>query len=353
MSRSISTGSGAAPRPAHRRWADMLREDALCMHYQPLLDLRAGRVTKVEALARLRDGDVLIAPGQFLPSLGSDDHLVLYMRGLAQVLTQRNAWRRVGIDVVVSVNLPPAALCDSRYFDATRTAFDEFGCEAGELTLEILESGALPQGVALDKQIAGYKTLGVDFAQDDLGTGHSSLSRLRELPFDCVKIDRSIADLQDHDAADVLPFIHHLTRLGQALGKAVVVEGVEDPALLDALRIFGVDLAQGYGIARPMPGEQLPDWIAQTRFEPQFTARASRCARLAHLMVWEERMLADAHLRTRSAAGQHGSQADIDTWFPDDGPSAQARDGLLDAARNSGVHSGAYRAARQRLIAAM
>jgi sensor c-di-GMP phosphodiesterase-like protein len=70
MSRSISTESGAAPRPVHRRWADMLREDALCMHYQPLLDLRAGRVTKVEALARLRDGDVLIAPGQFLPSLG-------------------------------------------------------------------------------------------------------------------------------------------------------------------------------------------------------------------------------------------------------------------------------------------
>jgi EAL domain-containing protein (putative c-di-GMP-specific phosphodiesterase class I) len=179
------------------------------------------------------------------------------------------------------------------------------------------------------------------------------LSRLRELPFDCVKIDRSIADLQDHDAADVLPFIHHLTRLGQALGKAVVVEGVEDPALLDALRIFGVDLAQGYGIARPMPGEQLPDWIAQTHFEPQCVAGASRCARLAHLMVWEERMLADAHLRTRSAAGQHGSQADIDTWLPDDGPSAQARDGLLDAARDSGVHSGAYRAARQRLIAAM
>ncbi|BCF97564.1 hypothetical protein PPGU19_021330 [Paraburkholderia sp. PGU19] len=331
----------------------MLREDALCMHYQPLLDLRAGRVTKVEALARLRDGDVLFAPGQFLPSLGNDDHLELYRRGLAQVLTQRNAWRRIGIDIVVSVNLPPTALCDPRYFDATRAAFDEFGCETGELMLEILESGALPQGVELDQQIAGYKTLGVDLAQDDLGTGHSSLSRLRELPFDCLKIDRSIADLHDHDAADVLPFIHHLTRLGQALGKAVVVEGVEDPELLDALRVFGVDLAQGYGIARPMSGEQFPEWIAQTHFEPSCAAGASRYARLAHLMVWEERMLADAHLRTRSAAGQRDVQAGIDAWLPDDGPSTQARDGLLDAARDSGVHSVAYRAARQRLMAAM
>jgi len=301
MSRSTSTGPSAVPRPVHGRWVDKLREGALCMHYQPLLDLRAGRVTKVEALARLRDGDALIAPCQFLPSLCSNGHLDLYMRGLAQVLAQRNAWRRVGIDIVVSVNLPPAALGDPRYFDATRTAFDAFGCEAGELMLEILESGALPYGVELDEQIAGYKTLGVDLAQDDLGMGHSSLSRLRELPFDCVKIDRSIADLQEHDAADVLPFIHHLTRLGQALGKAVVVEGVEDPALLDALRIFGVDLAQGYGIARPMPGDDLPDWIAQTHFEPQCAARANRYARLADLMVWEECMLADAHLRTLRA----------------------------------------------------
>ncbi|MDR6380261.1 EAL domain-containing protein [Paraburkholderia caribensis] len=353
MSRSTSTGSGAAPRPVHRRWGDMLRADALRMHYQPLLDLRTGRVTKVEALARLRDGDALIAPGQFLPSLCGDGHLELYRRGLAQVLTQRNAWRRIGIDVVASVNLPPAALGDPRYFDATRAAFREFGCAPGELMLEVLESGALPCGVELDAQIASYKTLGVELAQDDLGTGHSSLSRLRELPFDCVKIDRSIADLQDHDAADVLPFLHHLTRLGQALGKAVVVEGVEDPALLDALRIFGVDLAQGYGIARPMPGEQFPEWIAQAHFEPRRAARASRCARLAYLMVWEERMLADAHLRTQGAAGHPGAKGDIDAWLAGDGPSAQARDGLLDAARDSGVHSGAYRAARQRLIATM
>ncbi|MBN3763039.1 EAL domain-containing protein [Burkholderia sp. Ac-20365] len=331
----------------------MLRGGALCMHYQPLLDLRACRVTKVEALARLRDGDVLFAPRQFLHALNSDDHFELYVRGLAQVLAQRNAWRRVGIDMIVSVNLPPAALGDSRYFEATRDAFAEFGCKAGELVLEILESGALPAGVETDGQIARYKRLGVALAQDDLGTGHSSLSRLRELPFDYVKIDRSIADLQNDDAADVLPFIHHLTRLGQALGKAVVVEGVEDTGLLDALRIFGVDFAQGYGIARPMPGEHLPEWIAKTGFTLSLAACDSRYARLAHLMVWEERLLADAYLQSSNATARARMQTDIDAWFPFDNANARARDDLFEAARTSGIRSDAYRAARQRLIALM
>lgn len=349
MGITTSIESGAA----RRRWADLLRDGALRMHYQPLLDLRAGCVTKVEALARLHDGDALIAPGHFLATLDEDGQLELYVRGLAQVLAQRNAWRRIGTEVVVSVNLPPAALGDPRYFDATRAAFDTFGCKTGELVLEVLESGALPHGAGLDAQIARYKALGVELAQDDLGTGHSSLSRLRELPFDYVKIDRSIANLHRHDAADVLPFIHHLTRLGQALGKTVVVEGVEDPALLDALRIFGVDLAQGYGIAHPMPGEQLPGWIGRTCFTSSVAAHAGRYARLAHLMVWEERLYADAQRRPCDAARYRAWQTDIDGWLPADGPGLQASVRLLDTARDSGVHSAAYRVARRRLIAVM
>lgn len=121
------------------------------------------------------------------------------MRGLMQALSQRNCWLRDGIDLNVSVNLPPSALSDIGYFEATRQALAESECAPDRLTLEILETDAFPPGVDVSHELKKFKTLGISLAQDDLGSGRSSLNRLREVPFDMVKIDRNITNIAGQD----------------------------------------------------------------------------------------------------------------------------------------------------------
>lgn len=366
------------PYSTRNRWKALLRSDSLQMYCQPIVELKTGRVTKVEMLARLDDGSRLMTPYEFFPALGSDDFLDLYVRGLNDALSHRAEWLRDGIDVSVSLNLPSSALLDTRYFEATRQALDTHGYPPQRLMLEILEGEALPSDARVSSELARFKSLGVTLAEDDLGAGHSSLSRLREMPFDWIKIDRSIVSLAGHDVSTVLSFIYQLTRLGHSLGKSVIVEGVESEALLESCRILNVDAAQGYAIAQPMPLKQLPGWI---RSRPAWTettdAPRSVMGKLARLLIWEERLhLAQGDLATvdwlldvmREPASPPSVPATpalpqlqcracplsvfftgSDTAALDDVAIAQA---LIDAAVVHGPHSPAYQDARRRLVSA-
>jgi EAL domain-containing protein (putative c-di-GMP-specific phosphodiesterase class I) len=142
--------------------------------------------------------------------------------------------------------------------------------------------------VDVSRELAKFKALGVSLAEDDLGSGHSSLNRLRKLPFDWVKIDRGIVSHVDQDPSNVLHFIYHLTRLGHSLGKSVIVEGVEGAELLEAIVILGADAAQGYGIARPMPAQQMIAWLGNQRGLPDPQNPKSPLGKLALLMIREE-----------------------------------------------------------------
>ncbi len=241
--------------------AGLLQRGELLMHYQPLIDLKSGRVTKVEALARLRDGDRLITPDQFLPAFSSDDLFELYRQGIEKVLSQRNVWLQRGCDLAISLNLPPTALGDVRYLNATQHALKVFSCPPGKLTLEVLEYDAFPLGIDALEELSRYKQLGILLAEDDLGAGHSSLTRLREIPFDDVKIDRHTSRIGTDAPRGVLLFIFQLIQLGHALGKQVTVEGIEDLDMLEAVLILGADFAQGYGVGRPMAADHIPSWL--------------------------------------------------------------------------------------------
>jgi len=370
--------ASAIPQSTRNRWKALLRSDSLQMYCQPIVELKTGRVTKVEMLARLDEGSRLLTPYEFFPALGSDDFLDLYVRGLNDALSHRAEWLRDGVDVGVSLNLPSSALLDARYFEATRQALDAHGYPPQRLTLEILEAEALPSDARVSFELARLKSLGVALAEDDLGAGHSSLSRLREMPFDWIKIDRSIVSVAGHDASTVLSFIYQLTRLGHSLGKSVIVEGVESEALLESCAILNVDAAQGYVIAPPMPLEQLPGWI---RSRPAWTETAdaprSAMGKLARLLIWEERLhLAQGDLATverlldiiRTPAGAPVAPATpalsqlhcracplsafftgIDTAPLDDEAVTRA---LIDAAVVHGPHSSAYQDARRRFVSA-
>ncbi|WP_322060739.1 EAL domain-containing protein [Paraburkholderia sp. J63] len=353
----------AVPVSVRQHWAALVRTGALQMHYQPLLNLATGRCGKVEALARLRDGERLLTPDEFLFSLASDDLLELFARGLHQALAERRQWLAAGHDLEISINLPPAALNDIRYFEATREALQAHACPSAQLTLEVLETEAFSLNEGQHSILAKFRALGVLLAQDDLGSGHSGLARLRELPFDWIKIDREIAHLDGDTALDALRVVYQVTRLGQSLGKLVLAEGVDSADLLAALAILGVDGAQGYVIARPMPGAQLPGWLAgaQARETPGARAGESVLTRLARFVVWEERvlMIAAAPGAARDllkAAGFVASTPLVESLvgLGDVLPAGEARDALqrdlLRALLDGGRESDAWRAARDRLM---
>jgi len=365
-----------------REWRALLQSDALQMHCQPILDLKTGQVTKVEMLARLNEGSRLLTPHEFFPALTHDDFLELYIRGLRQTLSRRSAWLRDGVEVAVSLNLPPSALLDVRYFEATHEALAMHDCPPQVLTLELLEAEAIPLGADVLGELGRFKSLGVMLAEDDLGAGHSSLLRLRELPFDWVKIDRDIVGLAGQNASDVLSFIYQLTRLGHSLGKSVIVEGIESDALLEACAILNVDAVQGYAIARPMPCDELIEWMGAWSAR-KATPDSPRTAlgKLASLLLWEERLHLIGSKRNTSMRMTEMVPIPTDASVIDSaeslpqslcgdcelisffngidtimsGPEARrsATQALLHAALTHGPRDATYRAARRGLISAL
>lgn len=332
-----------------QRWSALIKTDALEMYYQPLLDLKTRRIAKVEALARLRDGEALLSPHEFFSALASDDFFNLYAYGLEKALSQRDRWLLDGLDMQLSVNIPVQALGDGRYYDATIRVLREHDCPPAMLTLEILETDEIPAGIDVAAELARYKALGVDLAEDDLGAGHSSLMRLRELPFDSIKIDRSLVTLDDRNSADVLHFIYQLTRLGHSLGKSVVVEGVEDEDLLEAIAILGADAAQGYVIARPMPGSDVAQWIARhpTRAAP--VRPRNILSQMARLLIWEECLYL-----LRDEASTTGGLTDIDgPMQPFSDVDAGIQRIFVLTAVTRGPGSPEYRQAREQLVQAL
>ncbi|OZI30801.1 hypothetical protein CAL29_22740 [Bordetella genomosp. 10] len=356
----LETWSGPAiaiPYTTRRRWLELLQKDGLEMYYQPVVDLRTGQVIKVEALARLRDTGMVLTPAEFFPALSSEDFLKLYVKGLDQALKQRAEWLRKGIALDIAVNLPTAALEDERYVKATGRALREYACPPGALTLELLEGEEISSSVNVVEALLRYKALGVKLAEDDLGSGYSSLARLREMPFDIIKIDRSIVSHTEREPFNTLRFVYQLTRLGHGLGKKVIVEGVEDSDLLEAITILGADCVQGFVIARPMPAPALEDWFlrqAPRVIEP-FQSSSTQ-SRLAELLIWEEAMhvLLD---RTPDLPSKHGLVEDMCrflTTLPLAAPAvAAAVSDLIASAMAFGLRSPAYTLARKRMIAAM
>lgn len=355
---TLESGAGPVPHAQRKHVTALLHGDGLEMHYQPIVELESGNVIKVEALARLRDGDRLLMPGVFLPSLSAEHMLELYERGLNQALHQHTEWRAQGVKLGLSVNLPPEALADERYYEATRAALAAHPCPPGTLTLEVLESGEV--SMARPDAMERFSALGVQLAEDDLGSGYSGLARLRQLPFDWIKLDRSLVRLADGDNTDVLRFIFQLTRLGHGLNKRVVVEGVETADLWEAVRLLGVDAAQGFGIARPMPGSEVVAWLQNRITLGDSVSPQTSLGRQAWLMMLEER----THLTSQGVAGGANEQsrrlsrqleelrADLDV-IATSGDCEHAKTALLYAAASHGIDSVEYRQARGQVVAMM
>ncbi len=282
---------GSVPFSLSAAYRAMIRTEALEMHYQPIVELRTGRVAKFEALARLRSGDGgIIMPSEFLSALGADDLFEVFDRGLGIALEQLNRWEAAGLDLCLSFNLPGQGLRDLRYLDSLQRHLAEFGVAPNRLTLELTEEEHLGEpGGGAEEIFWAMRATGVAFAQDDLGSGYSSLLRLEKFGFEDVKIDQQLVRGAS-SAHHKLGLIQHLTRLAHDLRMRVVVEGLEDPSLIEAAAVLGADFGQGFGIARPMPAQEVGPWTEQFRFEVNVRAPRTALGAMAALRRWSAQL---------------------------------------------------------------
>jgi diguanylate cyclase (GGDEF)-like protein len=241
-----------------------LDTEQLVPHYQPKLDLRTGRVVGVEALVRWEHPERdLLFPDVFLP-LAEQAGLMrrLALRVLERSLSDLRGWRDQGHDLTVAVNLSVSNLQDVALPEQVGMLLDAFSVPADALVLEITEDVLMADAARSQQVMAGLRRLGVRLSIDDYGTGYSSLAYLRALPVDELKLDRSfVTHLTTDDRSAAI--VRSTLQLSRDLGMTMVVEGVEDAGSLAALREWGCEIAQGYHIARPMPADRFPGWLAE------------------------------------------------------------------------------------------
>jgi len=279
------------------RWRQAFYEDGLEMIFQPVIDVQSGRVTHLEALARLYlpNGEEIM-PNMFIPWLNDGQIMRLFEVGLEQSLAcLRKIEQRDGLALSIAINLPVSVLIDPATPQHVRAALDRHGVQPSRVTLELLEQGDTgfePRELALPMQRLG--NLGINLAMDDLGSGYNNLLRLRSLPFNTVKIDQGMVRAAQHEPGRVLTFIASMIQLGQALELRTVVEGLETSDLIEATALLGGQLGQGYAIARPMRRDQLSEWI--NRFDLTVNPSHPRTALGMMAALWGLRALGRAHL---------------------------------------------------------
>ena len=240
-----------------------LKQGGLHLHYQPQLDLRNGQLYGVEALARWSHPELgEISPARFIP-LAEECGLIadLGRWALSEACQQLAQWRDQGLDIpAVSVNLSPSSFHN---LDLPRMIADTLqrnALQPQNLTLELTESILLDTHPSTMQVIDAIHALGVRLAIDDFGTGYSSLSYLRHLPVSELKLDRSfVADMDGETDAQALS--NAILGIGKSLHLTVVAEGVETASQHRLLQDQGYDVAQGFWFARPLPPQELADWV--------------------------------------------------------------------------------------------
>ncbi|MDR3370259.1 EAL domain-containing protein [Rhodoferax sp.] len=241
-----------------------LTQNELVLHYQPQVNMRSGKVIGAEALIRWQHPEKgLLAPSEFLPVI--EDHPLAIEVGewvIGTALTQIEQWHSTGLKLHASVNIGASQLQQSDFVARLQSILAAHPqVNPTSLKLEVLETSALSDMAQVSQVIKDCAQLGVMFALDDFGTGYSSLTYLKRLNVAMLKIDQSfVRDMLDDP--DDLAILQGVIGLAAAFKRQVIAEGVETVAHGTALLHLGCELAQGYGIARPMPGANIPAWVA-------------------------------------------------------------------------------------------
>ena len=239
----------------------------LRVHYQPVVNLQTGCVRGVEALARLTDADNLLLPGDFLPHFSHADLNALTFQVLSRGIQDLHRLDDAGFHLNVGINLEPATLADPQATQDLRCQIETSGLGTNRIVLELLEHSDTLSLTGCREMLLELKRSGARVALDDIGSGYSSLLRIKELPIDVIKLDRSFMSGLDRQPKE-LRFLMHLMDLSQTLGVDLIAEGIESNSSRDALAALGIPFAQGYVIAIPMDIEALEHWLRQYQPTP-------------------------------------------------------------------------------------
>ena len=234
------------------------------LYYQPKVNMKTGALMGVEALIRWNHPEHgILPPSEFLPII--ENHPLAINVGVWVIntaLEQIKLWQDLGLKIPISVNVGARQLQESGFIENLRDSLAAYpSIEPSLLSLEIIETSALEDLARISLLMRECLLLGVTFAMDDFGTGYSSLTYLKQLPVSLLKIDQSFVRdmLEDPDDLSILKGV---LGLATAFNTGIIAEGVETIEHGEMLLQLGCELAQGYGIARPMPASQIAHWLA-------------------------------------------------------------------------------------------
>jgi diguanylate cyclase (GGDEF)-like protein len=252
---------------------DLLRDlrvaivkNQLELFFQPKIDARSGKVTSAEALVRWHHPRLgFVMPAQFVP-LAERSGLIGPLGDwvIEAACKQARAWRAKGLRMRVAINLSAYQMRQEDIADRIAGALARYRIHPSLLTCEITETAAMEDTGATQETFRRLGELGTHVSIDDFGTGHSSLSYLRRLPAEELKIDASFVKDLDH-SADARAVVDAVVKLAHALGLKVVAEGVENVRQRQILVELGCDELQGYLFAKPMTARALLLWAMDDR----------------------------------------------------------------------------------------
>jgi len=244
------------------RLQQALADNEFILYYQPKVNMRTGELIGVEALIRWQHPENgLLPPAVFLPDI--DNHALNIELGkwvINSALEQLAEWLDMGLNITVSVNVSAQQLQEEDFSDQLhKLLIAHPTINPDSLELEVLESSAMQDLQQVSQTMKICSQIGVKFALDDFGTGYSSLTYLKSLPVEVLKIDRTFVHGMLNNPED-MSIIKGVLGLARAFQRDIVAEGVEYPEQGESLLRLGCEIAQGYGIARPMPASEIHNW---------------------------------------------------------------------------------------------
>jgi len=234
----------------------------LVLHYQPKCDIASGRVTGFEALARWQNPRLgLLHPGDFIHLVEMTEVIHPFTNAVMdRALADKRRLHDLGYTQPVAINLSARNLMDALCVDRLMDAISRHGVPEQEVELELTETALMHDPDSSARLLQGIAAKGVNIAIDDFGTGYSSLAYLRRLPLSALKIDCSFVLGMNDNAQDRI-IVRSTVALAHSLGLYVIAEGVENAEALTLLADMGCEQAQGYHLSRPLPFDELIDWL--------------------------------------------------------------------------------------------